>query len=138
MLNLFCSTASVSYQFLILESSLFQVIFMRNHTKIPFFEGLCYNHKGLELFSKTNFESSWASEGMKICKFVKGGGTKNQTKRVAQNTYSIKFSALQTPRKIQNSFLKRALIPYDYNKGLQIRNFWHDFSSKSLIWRPVL
>ena len=28
---------------------------------------------------------------------AKGGGTKNQTKRVAQNTYSIKFSALQTP-----------------------------------------
>ena len=24
--------------------------------------------KGLELFSKTNFESSWASEGLKICK----------------------------------------------------------------------
>ena len=42
---------------------------------------------------------------------LKGGGTKNQTKRVAQNTYSIKFSALQTPSKIQNSFFKRALIP---------------------------
>ena len=45
---------------------------------------------------------------------IKGGGTKGsmpETKRVAQNTYSIKFSALQTPRKIQNSFLKRALIP---------------------------
>ena len=51
-----------------------------------------------------------------------------ETKRVAQNTHSIKFSALQTPRKIQNSFLKRALIPYDYNTGLQIKNFWHDFS----------
>ena len=70
MLNLFCSTSSVSYQFLILESSLFQVIFMRNHTKIPFFEGLCYNHKGLELFSKTNFESSLASEGLTICKIL--------------------------------------------------------------------
>ena len=61
----------------------------------------------------------------------KGGGTKKsmpETKRVAQNTYSIKFSALQTPRKIQNSFLKRALIPYDYNTGLQIRDFWRDFS----------
>ena len=42
---------------------------------------------------------------------IKGGGTKNQTKRVAQNTHSIKFSALQTPGKIQNLFLKRALIP---------------------------
>ena len=45
--------------------------------------------------------------------FIKGGGTKGsmpETKRVAQNTYSIKFSALQTPRKIQKSFLKRALI----------------------------
>ena len=57
-----------------------------------------------------------------------GGGTKNQTKRVAQNTYSIKFSALQTPRKIQNSFLKRALIPEDYNTDLQIRDFWQAFS----------
>ena len=45
---------------------------------------------------------------------LKGGGTKGslpETKRVAQNTYSIKFSALQTPRKIQNLFLNRALIP---------------------------
>ena len=44
----------------------------------------------------------------------KGGGTKKlmpETKKVAQNTYSIKFSALQTPRKIQNLLLKRALIP---------------------------
>ena len=45
---------------------------------------------------------------------LKGGGTKKsmpETKRVAKNTYSIKFLALQTPRKIQNLFLKRALIP---------------------------
>ena len=34
----------------------------------------------------------------------------------------------QKPRKIQNPFFKRALIPYDYNTGLQIRDFWHDFS----------
>ena len=50
----------------------------------------------------------------------KGGGTKKsmpETKRVAQNTYSIKLLALQTPRKIQNSLLKRALNPYDYNTG---------------------
>ena len=58
----------------------------------------------------------------------KGGRTKNQTKRVAQNTKSYKFSAPQTQRKIQNSFLKRALIPYDYNTGLQKREFWCDFS----------
>ena len=58
----------------------------------------------------------------------KGGGTKKsmpETKRVAQNTYSIKFSALQTHRKIQNSFLEKGS---NYNKGLQIRDFWHDFS----------
>ena len=45
---------------------------------------------------------------------IKGGGTKKsmpETKRVAQITYSINFSAPQTPRKIQNLFLKRALIP---------------------------
>ena len=36
---------------------------------------------------------------------LKGGGIKNRTKRVAQNRYSIKFPARQTPRKIQNSFL---------------------------------
>ena len=53
--------------------------------------------------------------------FVKGGGTKNQTKRVAQNTKSYKFSAPQTPRKIQNSFLKRALI---VDKGLDAKSFW--------------
>ena len=61
----------------------------------------------------------------------KGLGTKEskpETKRVAQNTYSIKFSALQTPRKIQNLFLNRALIPEDYNTGLQIRDFWCAFS----------
>ena len=67
-------------------------------------------------------------ECLNIIKYVKGGGTKNQTKRVAQNTKSIKFSAFQTPRKIQNLFLKRALIPKDYNTCLQIRDFWHDFS----------
>ena len=49
----------------------------------------------------------------------KGGETKKsmpETKRVAQNTYSIKFSALQTPRKIQNSFLKRALEWRDFQE----------------------
>ena len=66
MLNRFGSTSSVSCQFLVLESSLFQVIFMKNQAKNPIFEGLCYNLKGLEFFSKTNFESSWVSEGLKI------------------------------------------------------------------------
>ena len=66
MLNIFASSSSVSCQFLVLESPLFQVIFMKNHAKNPLFEGLCYNLKGLELFSKTNFESSWVSEGLKI------------------------------------------------------------------------
>ena len=66
MLNLFGSTSSVSYQFLVLESPLFQVIFMKNHAKNPLFEGLFYNLKGLELFSKTNFVSSWVSEGLKF------------------------------------------------------------------------
>ena len=69
MLNLFGSISSVPYQFLVLESPLFQVIFMKNHAKNPLYEGLCYNHKGLELFSKTNFESSWALEGL-ICKIM--------------------------------------------------------------------
>ena len=59
MLDHFVSTSSVSRQCLVLESPLFQVIFMKNHAKNPLFEGLCYNLKGLELFSKTNFESSW-------------------------------------------------------------------------------
>ena len=36
----------------------------------PSFEGKCYDLKGLELFSKTNFESSLASEGLKICKIM--------------------------------------------------------------------
>ena len=66
MLNLFGSTSSVSYQFLVLKGPLFKVFFMKNHAKNPLFEGLCYNLKGLELFSKTNFESSWASEGLKV------------------------------------------------------------------------
>ena len=67
MLNLCGSSSSASYHFLGFESPLFHMIFMKNHAKNPLFEGLCYNHKGLELFSKTNFESSWASEGLKIC-----------------------------------------------------------------------
>ena len=70
MLNLFGNSISVSYQFLVLESPLFQVIFMKNHAKNPLFEGLCYDHKELELFSRTNFESSWAFEGLKICKIT--------------------------------------------------------------------
>ena len=57
MLNLFGSISSVSYQYLVLESSFIQVIFMKKHAKNPLFEGLCYNLKGLELFKKTNFES---------------------------------------------------------------------------------
>ena len=66
MLNLFGSISSVSYQFLVLESPFIQVIFMKKHNKNPLFEGLCYNLKGLELFSKTNFESSWVFEGLKM------------------------------------------------------------------------
>ena len=66
MLNLFGSISSVSYQFLVLESPFIQVIFMKKHAKNPLFEGLCYNLKGLELFSKTNFESSCVSEELKI------------------------------------------------------------------------
>ena len=62
MLNLFSSSSS--------ESPLFQVIFMKNHAENPLFEGLCYNHKGFELFSKTNFESSWAFEWLKICNIM--------------------------------------------------------------------
>ena len=38
---------------------------MKSHNKNPLFEGLCYNHKGFELFSKANFESSWEFEGLK-------------------------------------------------------------------------
>ena len=52
------SNSSVSCQFLVLESPFIQGIFMKMHAKNPLFEGLCYNLKGLELFSKTNFESS--------------------------------------------------------------------------------
>ena len=55
---------------------------------------------------------------------TKGVETKNlmsETKRVAQNTQSYKFSAAQTPREIQNLFLKRALIPFILiNTGLQM------------------
>ena len=39
---------------------------LKSTPKIPLFEGLSYNLKGLELFSKTNFESSWVSERLKI------------------------------------------------------------------------
>ena len=66
MLNLFGNNLSISYQFLVLESPFIQVIFMKKHTKNPLFEGLFYNLKGMELFSKTNFESSRKSEGLKI------------------------------------------------------------------------
>ena len=67
MLNRFGSSSFVSFQFLVLESPFIKVIFMKKYAKNPLFEGLCYNLKGLELFSKTNFESSWVSEGLKIC-----------------------------------------------------------------------
>ena len=63
-----------------------------------------------KLYAKENPNSCVVDVEVNILLSLKGGGTKNQTNRVAQNTYSIKFSALQTPRKIQNSFLKRALI----------------------------
>ena len=41
--------------------------------------------------------------------------------------YRVRGNFYQTPRKVQNSFLKRALIPYDYNTGVQIKDFCHDF-----------
>ena len=66
MLNLIGSISSVPYQFLVLESPFIQEIFMKKDAKNPLFQGLCYNLKGLELFSKTNFESSRVSEGLKI------------------------------------------------------------------------
>ena len=65
MLNIFGSSSSVSCQFLVFESPLFQVSFMKNNVENSLFEGLCYNHKGFELFSKRNFESSWVFEGLK-------------------------------------------------------------------------
>ena len=33
--------------------------FMKNHLEIASFESLCYKNVAFELFSKTNFESSW-------------------------------------------------------------------------------
>ena len=42
--------------------------------------------------------------------------------------FRVRGNFYQMPRKIKNSFLKRALIPYDYNTGVQIRDFWYDFS----------
>ena len=63
MLNAFGSISSVLYQFWVLESPFIQEIFMKKYAKN---EGMCNNFKGLELFSKTNFESSWVSEGLKI------------------------------------------------------------------------
>ena len=46
--------------------------------------------------------------------------------------YRVHGNFYQTPRKIQNSLLKRALIPYDYNTGVQIRDFWYDFHKNHL------
>ena len=66
MLNFFGSISYISYQFYVLESPFIQVIFKKKHTKNPLFERLCYNLKGLELFSKKNFESSCVSEELKI------------------------------------------------------------------------
>ena len=45
-------------------------VFTPKSLQNPSFEGKCYDLKGLELFSKTNFESSLASEGLKICKIM--------------------------------------------------------------------
>ena len=43
---------------------------MKNHVEFPLFEGLCYNLKGLELFSKMNFESSWVLRGENLIDYV--------------------------------------------------------------------
>ena len=66
MLNLFGSILSVLYQYLVLKIPFIQVIFMKKHAENPVFEGLCYNLKGLELFSKTIFESSLVSGRLKF------------------------------------------------------------------------
>ena len=66
MLNLFGSISSVKYQFLVLGSPFIQMIFMKKDAKNPLFEGWCYNLKGLEFFSKMNFESSWVLRGWKF------------------------------------------------------------------------
>ena len=66
MLNLFGSISSVLYQFLVIESPFIQVIFMKKQAKNPLFEGLCYNLKGLELFSKTNLNLPGCLKGWKF------------------------------------------------------------------------
>ena len=48
--KLFDETFSISSSVLCLESPLFQVIFMKNHIKIPLFEGLYYTYEGLSSF----------------------------------------------------------------------------------------
>ena len=68
MLNLCGSSSSASYQFLVFESSLFQVNFYEKTHQNSLFEGLFYNHKGFELFSKTNF---YLPERLRGWKFVR-------------------------------------------------------------------
>ena len=38
------------------------------------------------------------------------------------------FSPLNAQEVLKFDFLKRAQIPHDFNTGLQIRDFWYDFS----------
>ena len=61
-----------------------------------------------------------------ILKFnsIKGLGTKKVKIR--------KQNPPKMPKKIKNSFLKRAQIPYDYNIGLQIREFDVNFHKNNL------
>ena len=61
-----------------------------------------------------------------ILKFnsIKGLGTKKVKIR--------KQNPPKMPKKIKNSSLKRAQIPYDYNIGLQIREFDVNFHKNNL------
>ena len=84
-------------------------------------QALALTDHGQILYKNTNKNHFLKFQAQAFLEFgsIKGLGTKKVEIR-NQN-------APKMPKKIKNSFLKRAQIPYDYNTGLQIKDFWCDF-----------
>ena len=68
--------------------------------------------------------STWFAIKEVGTKKVEARNQKGSTKYV----HSYKFSIPKMPKRIQNSFLKRAQMPHFYNTGFQKIQFWDGFS----------
>ena len=90
---------------------------------------MCHHDSNSDAIAGGNFPHSnikiWKANTSNV---LEGGGTKKLMLETKSTKYIFYQISSPSERKIQNLFLNRALIPQDYNTGLQIRDFWCAFS----------